>query len=507
MSMPSSPADQPAENITPQASHDPADQPAPPETMTAETVLVLAVLVLTAFVMMVNETTLAVALPAIMADFSVTAATAQWLLTGVMLTMAVVLPTTGWMLDRFSTRQVYGVAIVSFLAGTVVAALSPTFSVMLGGRILQAVGTAVIMPLIMTVVMTVVPAHRRGTIMGVISVVMAVGPALGPTVAGLILSIGDWHLIFWLLVPFVAAAGAIGAWKLRNVGVRRDTPLDMPSVVLSAFAFGGLVYGLSSIGLIMGGGPGSTVAIVASVVGVGALVLFVVRQVRLASQGTALLDLRPLGVWNFTVALVGLLAVHAALLGVVATLPLYLQGALLTSALVAGMVSLPGGIVETIASPIGGWLFDRIGPRPLAVPGTLLLAVSVFLMSSVDHTTAVWRIVVYFIVLSVGLSFTFTPMMTAALGSLPKDLYSHGSAIFNTLIQLAAAAGTAVTVAVFSYVSVAGGETREALADGANSAYLVAAGISVVAVASALLLRTMPHEKAEITEVQVPEGN
>lgn len=479
-----------------------AGHAAPPEKMTSETILVLVVLVLTAFVMMVNETTLAVALPAIMTDFSVTAATAQWLLTGVMLTMAVVLPTTGWMLDRFTTRQVYGVAITSFLAGTVVAAVSPTFTVMLLGRVLQAIGTAIIMPLIMTVVMTVVPAHRRGTIMGVISVVMAVGPALGPTVAGLILSIGDWHLIFWLLVPFVALAGIIGAWKLRNVGVHRDTPLDVVSVILSAFAFGGLVYGLSSIGIIIDGGPTAGAAITAAVVGVLALGLFVRRQLRLADRGTALLDLRPLGVWNYTVALIGLLAVQASLLGVVATLPLYLQGALLTSALVAGLVSLPGGLVETVASPVGGWLFDRIGPRPLAIPGAVVLTASLLLLASVDHTTQVWQVVVYFIVLSVGLAFLFTPLMTAALGSLPKELYSHGSAIFNTLIQLAAAAGTAVTVAVFSYVSVTGGETREAIADGANSAYLVAAGISVVAVAAALLLRRIPREKAAVTAVE-----
>lgn len=469
--------------------------------MSAETVFVLVVLVLTAFIMMVNETTLAVALPFIMADFSITAATAQWLLTGVMLTMSIVLPTTGWMLDRFTTRQVYGVSITSFLLGTIVAALSPSFAVMLGGRVLQAIGTAIILPLIMTVVMTVVPPHRRGTVMGVISVVMAVGPALGPTIAGLILTIGHWHLIFWLLVPFVALAGLIGAWKLGNVGEIRDTPLDAASVVLSAFAFGGLVYALSSIGLIVAGGPRGTIALVAAGVGLVALATFVLRQLRLAKKERALLDLRPLTVWNFTVALIGLLAVQAALLGLVATLPLYLQGALLTSALVAGLVTLPGGAVETVLSPAGGWLFDRIGPKPLAIPGTAALTVSLFLLAGVDHTTPVWRIIVYFVILSIGLSFIFTPLMTTALGSLPKELYSHGSAILNTLVQLAAALGTAVTVAVFSYVSVTGGETREAIADGASSAYLVASGISVVAVVASVLLRKVPREKATVEMV------
>lgn len=470
--------------------------------MTPETVLVLVSLLFTAFVMMVNETTLAVALPTIMEDFHVTAATAQWLLTGVMLTMAIILPTTGWMLDRFTTRQVYLAAISFFLLGTVVAALSPSFAVMLTGRVLQAVGTAIIMPLLMTVVMTVVPPTRRGMVMGIVSVVMAVGPALGPTIAGAILAVGDWHLIFWSLTPFVAAAGVIGMWKLRNVGEYRETPLDIPSVLLAAVAFGGLVYGLSSIGVIAAGAEGAGIALALAVAGIIALVLFVLRQLRLTKTGRELLNLAPLKEWNFTVGLVGLLMLHIALLGTVATLPLYLQGALMTTALVAGLATLPGGIVESILSPIGGWLFDKVGPRPLAVPGGIFLAVGLFLMATEDHETSVWLIVVHFIVVSIGLAFLFTPLMTTALGSLPQEIYSHGSAIFSALVQLAAASGTALMVAIFSYVSVTGGETPEAIADGANSAFLLAGFVSLVVILAALLFRPIPREKAKVEPVE-----
>ena len=152
---------------------------------------ILAVLVFTAFVMMLNETTVAVALPSIMADYSISATTGQWLLTGFMLTMAVVLPATGWMLERFTTRSVFLFATGVFLVGTVTAALAPSFAVMLLARVSQAIGTAVIMPLLMTVAMTLVPAPRRGTVMGLIAVVMAAGPALGPTVAGACDLLGD----------------------------------------------------------------------------------------------------------------------------------------------------------------------------------------------------------------------------------------------------------------------------------------------------------------------------
>ncbi|HZK32083.1 MAG TPA: DHA2 family efflux MFS transporter permease subunit, partial [Corynebacterium sp.] len=352
--------------------------------MSRDAVVVLTVLVLTAFLMLVNETTLSVALPSIMADFAVTAATAQWLLTGVMLTMAIIMPATGWILDRFTTRQVFLFSVIIFLLGTVVAALSPTFAVMLLGRVLQAVGTAVIIPLQMTVVMTVVPPHRRGTVMGIIGVVMAVGPALGPTIAGLILSVADWHMIFWAMVPLLLIAALVGVWKVRNIGESLSTPLDVLSLVLSAFAFGGLVYGLSSIGIIIAGGPAAVIAIALTVVGVLALALFVWRQLSLGRQGRALLDLRPLGVHNYTVAVIALLCLQAALLGVVNTLPLYLQGALLTTALVAGLVNLPGGLLETVVSPIGGAIFDRIGARPLAIPGAVIMTAALFWLATVD---------------------------------------------------------------------------------------------------------------------------
>ncbi|WP_200860737.1 MULTISPECIES: MFS transporter [Kocuria] len=202
---------------------------------------VLVVLLSTAFVMMLNETTVAVALPAIMGEFHVSAATAQWLLTGFMLTMAVVMPTTGWMLERFSTRPVFIVAVAAFLLGTLLAALAPWFGVLLLGRLFQGAGTAVVLPLMMAVTMTL-----------------------------------------------VAASGLLGLARLRNVGTPRRLPLDVVSVVLSVLAFGGLIYGLSSIGQILAGGSAAVVALSVTGVGAVALVLFALRQIRRARPGEVL---------------------------------------------------------------------------------------------------------------------------------------------------------------------------------------------------------------------------
>lgn len=473
--------------------------------------IILGVLVFSAFVMMLNETTLAVALPAIMADFTITAATAQWLLTGFMLTMAIVLPTTGWLLERFATRSVFIFAIAAFLIGTVVAALAPTFVVMLVARVAQGVGTAVIMPLLMTVAMTLVPVLRRGAVMGLIAVVLAVGPALGPTVAGFVLSFTTWHGIFWVMVPLVASSAAIGIFMLTNTGTPRAVPFDLLSAILSVFAFGGVVYGLSSIGVIIEGGSAARTALIILVVGVVGLGLFIWRQIARVARGRALLNLRPLKVRNFTISVIVLMCLMAAMIGVFTTLPLYLQGSLLVTALVSGLVLLPGGLLEGALSPIAGRLYDRIGPRPLIIPGMLIFAGTLFALTFIDENTHLGIVIGIYVIFSIGLALLFTPLMTTALGSLPTQQYSHGSAILNTLMQLAGAAGTAIMLTVFSTVSESAEATQppaKAIAEGSNAAFLVSAAVAGVALLFSLFITRVPlrPERTERTESTDPTG-
>lgn len=474
------------------------ERPEQPEKLDATAVTVIATLVATSFVMLLNETALSVALPVIMADFEVAAATAQWLLTAVMLTMAVMMPTTGWILDRFSTRTVYLSAAVFFLLGSVACALAPGFGALLGGRILQAVGTAMVLPLQMTVVMTIVPPARRGTVMGAISVVMAVGPALGPTFAGAVMSFSTWHTTFWIMACLVVVAGLFAAWRMTNVGETRIAPLDAVSVVLSAFAFGGLVYALSSIGAIVRGTDAAPIAVAMAVVGVIGLALFVWRQLAMGER--ALLSLRPLTVRNFVLCTVVLLFFQAAMLGVANLLPLYLQGALLTTALLAGLATLPGGLVETVLSPVSGVMFDRFGPRPLIGPGVAVGAVALFWLSTVDYETPYGLILAIYALFAVSMAMTLTPLITTALSSLPSEIYSHGSAIFNTVMQLAGAAGTAVSIAVYEVVAESRGGDPAAVGAGAGWAFLVNAVLLAVAVVFAAFIRR-PEEGAGAAKV------
>ena len=456
----------------------------------SKVITTLSILVLGAMVMILNETSLSVALPAIMADYSIPATSAQWLLTGFMLTMAVVIPTTGFLLERLTTRQIFVASAGLFLAGTVVAALAPSFFILLVGRVLQAGGTALMIPTLMTVAMTLVPAQRRGTVMGIISVVISVAPALGPTVGGAILNHFTWHAIFWSMVPLIALILIAGLWRLDNVGENRDTPLDGLSVILSALAFGGLIYGLSSMEKILQGDGWVDIAV--TVVGVIALAVFIRRQRRLALEDRALMDLRPFRVRNFTLAVIILLLSFGLMLGMVTVLPIYLQTTLGVTAFATGLAVMPGGILQAFLSPIVGRLFDSYGPRPLMIPGSLFMVASLWLMVILGENSALWMVVGMHVIFSLGMCLMMTPLMTTALSSLPKKLYSHGSAIMNTFQQLAGATGTALLVVFLTRGTLAGAAAglspAAATAQGTHWAFLFAgvAGIAIAVIAPLL---------------------
>ncbi|WP_080796717.1 MDR family MFS transporter [Corynebacterium pacaense] len=461
-----------------------------------EVIIVLSILVVSATIMILNETILSVALPSIMEDFRVPETTAQWLSTGFMLTMAVVIPTTGFLLDRFSTKAIFITALSFFAVGTLTAALAPTFAVLLTARIIQAIGTALIMPLLMTVTLTVVPAERRGSMMGIISIVISVAPALGPTVSGFILNSLTWHWLFWMMLPIVVVALAVGGALIRNIGETKVSPLDVPSVLLSAIAFGGLVFGFSSIGEILAGEGLPVIAVL--VVGVIALAMFLRRQVKLGRDDRALMDLRPFRIPNFTFSMVAILLAFGAMLGTIMVLPIFLQNSLGATALVTGLVVMPGGLMQGLVAPFIGRIYDRVGPRPLLIPGAIIFSLAAWSLTLLGAGTPVWLVVIMHVAFSIGMCLMMTPLMTTALGSLPKVLYGHGSAILNTLQQLAGAAGTAIMIAALSFGTMlatdAGSAHAAAVGSGTRVAFISAGIISVAALVASLFVRRVEED-------------
>ncbi|AYG02565.1 DHA2 family efflux MFS transporter permease subunit [Gryllotalpicola protaetiae] len=455
------------------------------------------------FVVILNETIMGVAIPHLVVDLHVSVELAQWLTTVFMLTMAVVIPVTGWLLQRLETRPAFILAMSFFSAGTLLAAVAPGFTVLLIARVTQACGTAIMMPLLMTTIMELVPPHERGRLMGRVSTVISVAPAIGPTISGLVLNYLSWRWMFLIVLPIAVAMLVIGILSVENVSPPEPAPLDALSIPLAALGFGGLVFGLAQIGGATDASGGSSadvwVMAVALAVGAVSLVLFVLRQRRLGRHERALLDLRPFAVRNFTVSVALMVVMMVAFFGTIIVLPIYMQTVLGFDSLLSGLLLLPGGLVMGLFAPLVGRIYDRRGPAVLLVPGAVIVSLDLWFLAlfATEHTS-VWVVLAAHIVLSFGLSLMFTPLFTAALGSVTKHFYSHASAIVGTVQQVAGAIGTAVFVAVLAAVTLSaangGAAAQPAQAAGVRAAFLIGAIVSLGAVAGAFFVRRPAEE-------------
>lgn len=454
--------------------------------------IVIAVLLVSAFVVMLNETVMGVALPRLMEALDVTATAAQWLTTAFLLTMAIVIPITGFLIQRFNARPLFISAISLFSVGTLICAVAPGIEVLIFGRVVQAAGTAIMMPLLMTTVMTLVPPATRGRTMGNISIVMSVAPAIGPTISGVILNYLDWRWLFWLILPISLGALVLGWRLMQNVTTPRYAPLDIVSVVLSALGFGGLVYGLSTIGESSHGA--STMAIwLPIIVGVVGLVIFVWRQLILQRRDGALLDFRTFTFPAYTIALAMMVINMMALFGMIILLPIFTQSVLGLDTLQTGLLLFPGGLLMGLLAPFIGRWYDRVGPTPLVVPGAALVSLVMWAMTQLNQDTPIAFVLAGHLTLSLGLALLFTPLFTASLGALPRRLYSHGSAMLSTLQQVAGAAGIALFISLMTLRSealIAQGATQiDALTGGLQLAFLTGAVLSLVSLGAAFFVR------------------
>lgn len=464
-----------------------AQPPSSPATQltTKQLTGIITALALAAFLMILNETVLTVALPAIMADLQVTAAAGQWLTTGFLLTMSVVIPTTGFLLQRFSTRSLFIFALLSFLVGLVLAIFAPNFATLLIARIIQAVGTAIVLPLLMTTTLSLVPVHRRGAVMGLNSIVISVGPAIGPTVSGAIVNAFSWHMIFVFMTPLALLILAAGLVFIKLPSTARKLPVDVPSVILSAIAFGFLVYAISSLSGITEHPILTLVYFAIALIG---LTLFVFRQIKLTAQGRELLNLMPFTNRNFTLSVLVIMIAMGTLLGTVVLVPILLESGAGLSTLSIGMMLLPGGLVQAIASPIFGRVYDRFGPRPVLIPGAVLLAAGQWLyLFTANAQAELWVFMINHMVFSAGLALLMTGLLSSALATVEPRLYGHGSAIFNTGQQLGGAIGTTIFVTVMTMLAdghlAQGSPLGQALFSGAHTAFLIGTILTTACIA------------------------
>jgi DHA2 family lincomycin resistance protein-like MFS transporter len=453
--------------------------------------LVINLLLVSSFVVILNETIMSVAIPPLMASLGVTAAAAQWVTTAFLLTMAVVIPMTGFLLQRLPTRAVFLMAMSLFSFGTIAAAIAPGLELLVAARVIQACGTAIMMPLLMTTIMTLVPPETRGKTMGDIMMVISVAPAIGPVLSGLVLNYLHWRWLFVLVLPFALGSLWLGWRRIENVTTPRDAPLDIASVVISVLAFGGSVYGLSVLGVPPV--PGQPPAWAPLVIGGIAMIAFVQRQLKLQRTNSALLDLRVFASRNFIVCLLMMVILMLTLFGTIILLPIYLQNVLGLGTLMTGLLLCPGALLMgRLGQKVGGW-YDRMGPQRLVIPGVVIVTAVLWAMTLLGTQSRVEYILIGHVVMCVGFALLFTPLFTASLSSVPAQLYSHGSAVLGSFQQVAGAAGVALFIAIMTAqqarLVASGAVAVEALAGGIRAAFLAGAIGAILAVACAFFVR------------------
>ena len=466
--------------------------------LTRKQIIMLIVLVFGTFVTVLNQTVVAPALPSIMSEMSVDAAVAQWLTTGFTLVNAIMVPITAFLTDRFTTRRLFLASMVLFTAGTALAAWGPNFPVLLAGRLVQAAGAGILMPLVMTVLMWTFPVDRRGTAMGVFGIVIAFAPAAGPTVAGIIIDQANWHVMFWIIAVLCAAVIVFAAVALERGGkTNKDVKLDVISVVLSTLGFGGLLYGLSAIG-----SYGVTVDSAGGVViGAVALAFFFRRQLRMEQP---MLQVRVLTNRRFLIATIIVMLVQGALLAGGILIPILLQSYMGFSATTSGLVLLPGAIVMGAMGPVAGRLFDKHGPRVLAIIGTGVLALTTATFMFMGPGMGLITLTVIYTVRLFSLSLVNMPISTWGMNALPDKLMNHGTSVQNTFRQVAGSLGTAVIVSASTVATnMVSGSTDAVTAGvfGIHAAFAVATALCVLGfVLTVALVRNKPGDEAAADE-------
>lgn len=459
------------------------------------TVLVVVMLA-GAFVTMLNQTLLNTALPQIMKDLSISANTAQWLTTGFMLVTGVLIPVSAFLIEKFSTRRLFITAMCLFASGTLMAAIAPNFPVLIFGRILQAVSDGLMLPLMQTIFLMIFPVKQRGSAMGMVGLVMAFAPAIGPPLSGWVVGNFSWRALFYMIFPIAVLIIIFASFMLENVTKVTRPKIDIMSIILSSLGFGGLLYGFSSAG---NHAWNSSEVVIALIVGTVAIGLFIWRQLAVEKP---MLEFRVLKNWTFSLTLFIGMAVMVTMIGVELFLPLYIQTARGFTPLESGLLLLPGAIVMGVMSPITGRIFDKIGARPLALIGSVILVGTTFLFSIMTASTPYIYMMVIYAIRMFGISLMMMPVMTAGLNQLPDHLIPHGTAMSNTLTQLAASVGAALLVTVMTNNTAAAVQQQlpNPMIHGVSAAFTFSTVLAFFALVLSFFIKPMNISRKENTK-------
>jgi len=457
---------------------------------------------------LLNETLLTTALPSIMKDFKIDYTQVQWLTTAFLLTNGVIIPLSAMIIQRYSTRKVFLTAIFIFFIGTLIAGFSPNFSVLLSARIVQALGSGIMMPLMMTTILDVFEPHERGKYMGTFGLVIGLAPAIGPTLSGYLVEYLNWRSLFHVVAP-IAALTFIGALKfVKNVGTNRKTRIDILSIILSVFGFGGLLYGTSSISR---DGWNDPIVLTTVIGGIILVAAFIFRQTRLENP---LLDFSVFKDSQFAVGIIIMAFTMISMIGSETVLPMFVQNIMNDSALQSGLILLPGAIVMGIMSVISGLLYEKYGAKILAFIGMFIVVVTTSYFVIMDEHTSSAILATVYAIRMIGIALGLMPLMTHTMNQLAPEMNAHGSSMTNTIQQISASIGTGGLITIMSQVAknytpnmsefkdmsqkqMTAEIQHQALLSGYHGAFWFAVIISIISLISVFMLKSKRQLKLE----------
>ena len=405
---------------------------------------ILAAMLFGMFIAILNQTLLNVALPKINTEFNISASTGQWLMTGFMLVNGILIPISAFLFNKYSYRKLFIIGLALFTLGSLVCAISFNFPIMMSGRVLQAIGAGILMPLGSNVIVTIFPPEKRGVAMGTMGIAMILAPAIGPTLSGYIVQNYHWNVMFYGMFFIGIIAIVIGLFWFKLYQSTTNPKADIPGIIYSTIGFGSLLYGFSEAG---NKGWGSTEIVTMFIVGTVFIIFFIIRELRMKAP---MLNLEVLKYPTYTLTTIINMIVMMSLYGGMILLPLYLQNLRGFSALDSGLLLLPGALVMGALGPVAGKLLDTIGIKPLAIFGIGIMTYATWELSKLNMDTTYLHIMWIYIVRSFGMAFVMMPIMTAGMNALPPRLISHGNAFVNTMRQLAGSIGTAILVTVMT---------------------------------------------------------
>ncbi|KFF30726.1 lincomycin resistance protein LmrB [Bifidobacterium bombi DSM 19703] len=444
-------------------------------------------LYLGAFLGMLSETSMNIALPDLMGTFHVSTGVVQWMVVGYMLVIGIVLPFAGLLMKWFKAKSILIVALCAFFVGALVSGFAPSsaFAVVLVGRMIQGISTGLVLPMMFSVITEIFPLAKIGAAMGTASLVIMFAPAIGPTLAGALIGTLSWRAIFFFFA-IIAAVAIVCAFVWGVSPYKQTKPkIDALSCLTSVLGFGGLVLGVSLISVLGFAPP----VIVVLAVGVLSIVWYSYRQLHMSNP---VIDLRALGIRQFTAGAIIVMMNFGITLASMYLMPQELQKGMGVAVAMTGLVMLPGGVVNAIVSLLAGRLYDSIGPKWLIRVGLLLSMVGLVLLMMAKPSSSMAFIIAAHVILMIGVPMAMSPAQSSALASLPEHLSTDGSTILNTLQQVLGAVVTAIATILLAagQNSYAGGASEPmAFVTGSRWGFIFALVLAVVAFVVSFAIR------------------